>query len=147
MCILCQAFASEMCRLATLRADGLKGFGGADWAKRLLTDGLHFTEAGQERVHHIIEDVVRNWKQKKEENVGERGEVVPPAGEKAVSDTEEAVSDRGEGSDRLAHAGIGGSSLRAHPAVMPWDAPSHDELVGLNNTDEWHPGGVGMVEG
>ena len=39
----------------------LKGHGGDDWAKRLLSDGLHFTEEGQKRAYDIIEDVVRNW--------------------------------------------------------------------------------------
>ena len=40
------------------------------------------------------------------------------------------------GADSL---GIGGSSLRAHSAMLLWEAPGHAELVGANNTDEWKP--------
>ena len=80
---------------------GLKGHGGNDWAGRLLSDGLHFTPDGQERVHQIIEETVRNWKNE--------GDVL----------------------------GIGMSSLRAHSAVLPWDSPPHDEIVGTNKTNVW----------
>eukprot|EP00740_Mantoniella_antarctica_P003866 CAMPEP_0181354802 /NCGR_PEP_ID=MMETSP1106-20121128/3554_1 /TAXON_ID=81844 /ORGANISM="Mantoniella antarctica, Strain SL-175" /LENGTH=140 /DNA_ID=CAMNT_0023467487 /DNA_START=250 /DNA_END=670 /DNA_ORIENTATION=- len=47
--------AAEMGVVVADLHSGLRGHGGADWAERLLSDGLHLTEAGQERVYNIIE--------------------------------------------------------------------------------------------
>ena len=106
---------------------GLKGHGGKDWAKRLLSDGLHFTQEGQELVHDIVDDVVRNWRVKTKS---------PAAGD----------DDTG-GRTSPSSLGIGSSSLRAHSAVLRWETPGHEELVGANNTDEWKPGAGGSRGG
>lgn len=116
---------------------GLKGHGGSDWATRLLSDGLHLTEEGQERVYQIIEDVVRNWK-RKDVGDGDGEGVGEGEGEGEEEDATTATKKKGSegGGESM---GIGASSLRAHFAVLRWEAPGHAELAGVNNTDEWKP--------
>ena len=124
--------AAEMGVVVADLHSGLRGHGGADWAERLLSDGLHLTEAGQERVYNIIEAAVRNWK--KEEG---GADIRKQLGDD--TDTGKQLGG-GAGKDRIG-VGIGGSSLRAHSAMLPWEAPTHSELVGGNSTDEWNPPG------
>ena len=62
---------------------------GRGWEKKLLSDGLHFTEHGQALAYEILSEVIKN-------------------------------------------------AMAKNKIKPSYDSPTHDLLIGSNNTDDWH---------